>query len=139
MAWPKKFRPDSTTSFSRTTPLSSTNASFKKGPATMSLMLVLQILRRRIWIVGFTVLTTLIGAVLVMLLVPARYDAVATASIDPSVSDPISGTVMGGPVMMLVQGNLLALAKSNQVALAVVDRLNMDENPEAQAAYQTSP
>ena len=105
----------------------------------MSFMLVLQVLRRRFWIVGLTLLSTAIGAILMLLLVPPRYDGVATASIDPSISDPISGAISGPGAIMILQGNLMALAKSNQVALAVVNRLNMAADPATQEAYQQSP
>ena len=104
----------------------------------MSLTLVLQVLRRRIWIVGLTLLSTLAGALLVLALVPSRYDGVATASIDPSVTDPVSGLATGAQSIMILQGNLMALAKSNQVALAVVKRLNLDSDPASQAAYRSS-
>ncbi len=104
----------------------------------MSFLLVLQILRRRIWIVGMTLLSTLIGAILILLLVPPRYDATATASIDPSSSDPVSGMVTSGAALGIVQGNLMALARSNQVAIATVQRLNMDADPATLAAYSES-
>src|SRR5208283_6067526 len=95
----------------------------------MSLKLVLQVLRRRLWILALAFLATLVGATLFLLLVPSRYDAVATASIDPGVTDPVSGQLSGGGSILILQGNLVALAKSNQVALAVVKRLNLDADP----------
>jgi polysaccharide biosynthesis transport protein len=104
----------------------------------MSLMLVLQVLRRRAWIVWLTLLSTLVGATLVVLLIPPRYEGIATAGIDPSISDPLSGQTTSGPLIGVLQGNLTALVKSNQVALDVVKRLNLDADPSAQAAYQES-
>ena len=103
----------------------------------MSLMLVLQVLRRRIWIVALTFLATLSGALIVLAVVPSRYDAVATASIDPTVSDPVNGQTVG-MAMGIIQGNLMALAKSNQVAISVVKRLGMDSDPASQARYRSS-
>jgi polysaccharide biosynthesis transport protein len=104
----------------------------------MSLLTVLLILRRRIWILGVTFLATLAGAAALLMIVPTRYDAVATATIDPSISDPVSGQTTGVQILGIVQGNLIALAKSTQVALAVVKRLNADENPAAQEQYRRS-
>ncbi len=104
----------------------------------MSFMLVLQVLRKRFWIVGVTFLSTLVGAILVLIFVPARYDGIATASIDPSIVDPVSGAMASINSAMIVQGNLVALAKSNQVALAVVHRLNMDADAAAQSTYASS-
>ena len=60
----------------------------------MSISQVLVILLRRGWIVVLTLLTATIVAGGVLLFVPGRYDAVATASIDPGNVDPISQTVV---------------------------------------------
>ena len=49
----------------------------------MSVSQILVILLRRAWIVMLALLTTVIVAGGVLLFVPGRYDAVATASIDP--------------------------------------------------------
>jgi len=95
-------------------------------------------LRQRLWIVALAFVSTLAGAGLLLLLIPPRYDATASASIDPSVADPISGQSISSQVMGVVQGNLIALAKSNQVALAVIQRLNMDADPNTQAQYHKS-
>jgi uncharacterized protein involved in exopolysaccharide biosynthesis len=104
----------------------------------MSLSLVLSILRRRSWLVGLTFLSTLAGALLLLLVIPPRYDATAVASIDPSQVDPVSGLAGGANSAMIMQGNLVGLAKSNQVALAVVKRLNMASDPAAQASFSQS-
>ena len=104
----------------------------------MSLMLVLQVLRQRLWLLGLALASTVVGAIFVLLLVPARYDAVATASIDPSITDPVSGTIAASNSIGIMQGNLIALAKSNQVALGVVSRLNMDSDAASRAAFQSS-
>jgi uncharacterized protein involved in exopolysaccharide biosynthesis len=106
----------------------------------MSLNLVLKVLRRRGWIVGLTFLSTIAGALLLLLLIPARYDAVAVASIDPSQVDPVSGLAGGNAASSIgiMQGNLVALAKSNKVALAVVKRLNMASDPAVQASFSQS-
>ena len=49
----------------------------------MSVSQILVILLRRGWIVVLSLLTTMIVAGGVLLFVPGRYDAIATASIDP--------------------------------------------------------
>jgi uncharacterized protein involved in exopolysaccharide biosynthesis len=101
-------------------------------------MLVYQVLRQRLWIVAVAFVATLAGAGLLLLLISPRYDATASASIDPSVSDPVSGQSVSSQMMGMVQGNLIALAKSNQVALAVIKRLNMDADANTQAQYHKS-
>jgi polysaccharide biosynthesis transport protein len=110
----------------------------KKVAKLMSLLLVLQVLRQRLWLLGLSLAATVVGAIFVLLLVPARYDAIASASIDPSITDPVSGTTAAANSIGIMQGNLIALAKSNQVALAVVGRLNMDSDPASRSAYQSS-
>jgi polysaccharide biosynthesis transport protein len=105
----------------------------------MSPKQVLVILWRRLWIVVLTFASTLAGAGGVLVLVPPRYDAAATASIDPGQGDPITGQVSGGTMVGLLEGNLAALVKSERVALDVVKRLNLANNPASLADYQNSP
>ena len=50
----------------------------------------------------------------VLLFVPGRYDAVATASIDPGNVDPISETAAGGGMVLgLMQGNIFPLSPAS--------------------------
>ena len=104
----------------------------------MSISQVLVILLRRGWIVVLALLTTMIVAGSVLLFVPGRYDAVATASIDPGNVDPISETAAGGGMVMLMQGNILSLVTSQRVAVDVVKRLNLTANPQIQQSFRES-
>ncbi len=104
----------------------------------MSITQVLVILWRRAWIVALALLTTMIVAGGVLLLVPGRYDAVATASIDPGNIDPISETSAGPAPIMLMQGNILALVTSQRVAVDVVRRLNLTASPQVQQSFRAS-
>jgi succinoglycan biosynthesis transport protein ExoP len=104
----------------------------------MTPLQVLSILWRRGWIVVLTFASTMAGAGGFMWLVPPRYDAVATASIDPAQTDPVTGLAIGGPNIRLLQGNLVALVKSHRVAIAVAKRLNLMANPGLVARYRTS-
>ena len=106
-------------------------------PGIVSVGQVLVILWRRGWIVALTFLTAMIVAGAILLFVPARYDAEATASIDPGFVDPI--TQQGGlGSTALMQGNMLELVKSQRVALDVVDRLNLTANPKVQEQFRQS-
>jgi uncharacterized protein involved in exopolysaccharide biosynthesis len=97
------------------------------------------ILWRRSWIVALTFLTALIVAAAVLLLVPGRYDAIATASIDPGGLDPVSATPGGSATAIgLMQGNMLQLVNSERVALDVVKRLNLTANPRVQNDFRNS-
>ena len=105
----------------------------------MSVSQILVILMRRAWIVMLALLTTVIVAGAVLLFVPGRYDAVASASIDPGNVDPISEMSSGLGVIGLIQGNILSLVTSQRVAVDVVKRLNLTDNPAVQANFRKSP
>ena len=105
----------------------------------MSVSQILVILLRRAWIVVLTLLTTVIVAGGVLLFVPGRYDATATASIDPGNLDPISDGGGGLGAIGLMQGNILSLVASQRVAVDVVKRLNLTDNPAVQANFRKSP
>ena len=104
----------------------------------MSISQVLVILLRRGWIILLTLLTAMIAAGSVLFFVPGRYDAVATASIDPGSVDPISQTVSGGGMIGLMQGNIMELVTSQRVAVDVVKRLNLTANPQVQESFRQS-
>src|SRR6202142_844446 len=94
---------------------------------------------RRSWIVILTLLSTVIVAGGVLLFVPGRYDAVASASIDPGNVDPISELSAGLGAIGLMQGNILSLVTSQRVAVDVVRRLNLTANPAVQENFRKSP
>jgi polysaccharide biosynthesis transport protein len=104
----------------------------------VSISQVLVILLRRGWIIALTLLTTTLVAGGVLLFVPGRYDAVATASIDPGSVDPISQTSSGGGLIGLMQGNIMELVTSQRVSVDVVKRLNLTANPQIQQAFRDS-
>ena len=104
----------------------------------MSISQVLVILLRRGWIVLLALLTTMIVAGSVLLFVPGRYDAIATASIDPGNVDPISEQSGGAGPILLMQGNIISLVTSQRVAIDVVRRLNLTANPQIQQSFRES-
>ena len=104
----------------------------------MSISQVLVILLRRGWIVLLALLTTMVVAGSILLFVPGRYDAIATASIDPGNIDPISEPSGGAAPIMLMQGNILSLVTSQRVAVDVVRRLNLTANPQIQQGFRDS-
>jgi polysaccharide biosynthesis transport protein len=105
----------------------------------VSVSQILVILLRRAWIVVLALLTTVIVAGGVLLFVPGRYDATATASIDPGNLDPISGNGGSFGAIGLLQGNILSLVSSERVAVDVVKRLNLADNPAVQENFRKSP
>lgn len=104
----------------------------------MSIHQVLVILLRRGWIVALTLATAFAAATAVLYLVPGRYDAVATATIDTSGSALVSPQPMSGPMIGLMQGNILQLVTSQRVAGDVVRRLNLASSAAAQQRYRQS-
>ncbi|HVP98317.1 MAG TPA: hypothetical protein VMS87_03505 [Roseiarcus sp.] len=105
----------------------------------MSVSQILLILWRRSWIVLLTLLVASSVAIGVLLFVPGRYDAVATASIDPASVDPVTESERStGAMIALMQGNMLQLVQSQRVALDVVKRLNLAANPTIQGEYRAS-
>ena len=104
----------------------------------MSVSQILVILLRRGWIVPLSLLTTMMVAGGVLLFVPGRYDAIATASIDPVSVDPISDLTTGLGATQLMQGNILSLVTSQRVATDVVRRLNLTDNPQVQQSFRKS-
>ena len=104
----------------------------------MSISQVLMILWHRGWITLLTFLTAVLVALAVLEFVPGRYDAVATASIDPGGLDPITRMQGGSSPVQLVQGNLLELVASQRVATDVVTRLDLTANRKVQEEYRKS-
>ena len=80
----------------------------------MSIGQVLLILWRRGWIVALAFLTAVSVAAAVLYFVPGRYDATATASIDPSGLDPVSATPGGSATAIgLMQETCSSLFPAN--------------------------
>jgi|SRR5579871_454545 len=104
----------------------------------MSPQQILLILRKRLWMIMLAFVSTMAGAAGIMLLVPPRYDAIASASVDPGQLDPVTGQGSGATLVRILQGNLIALAQSQRVASEVVKRLNLARDPTLAEAYQKS-
>jgi uncharacterized protein involved in exopolysaccharide biosynthesis len=100
----------------------------------MSIHQILYILWRRIWILALAFATTLATAGALLLLLPARYDATATAEVDAGRADPVTGTTR----LASNEGNFAALVASNKVAVEVVKRLGLARTPQAIRDYGKS-
>lgn len=104
----------------------------------MSLSQVLYILWRRGWIIALTFACAVIVAGFFLYFTPGRYDAIATASIDPGSVNPVTESAGSSNEVGLLQGNLIALVQSQRVAVDVVKRLNLTYSPVTQADYRNS-
>jgi len=99
---------------------------------------LLTILMHRAWVIVIVFGSTVFAAGVLLYAVPPRYDAQATATVDPSQNDPVTGQSSGIALLRLMQGNMVALARSQRVAQEVVRRLNLTGNPSFIAQYRTS-
>ena len=104
----------------------------------MSVGQVLAILLRQAWILLLTLLSAAIAAWAVMQFAPGRYEAHATASIDPGHVNPVSGNADYYRSVDLMQGNIVALVFSEQVAVDVAKRLNLPQNPLIEQNFRRS-
>lgn len=104
----------------------------------MSLNHVLSILWRRLWLVLVGLVATIIGAAVVVSVVPPRYDAVATASVDLGRADPITGAAASPTAARSIIGSLLALIESQKIATDVIRRLNLTNDPQYTQEYLSS-
>lgn len=104
----------------------------------MSPFQLLTILWRRAWIVALVFASAMLAAGLLLYILPPRYEAQATATIDPSQLDPVTGQATGIAGIRVMQGNLVALAKSQRVAVDVVRRLALTGNSALMAQYRAS-
>ncbi|MBA7561587.1 hypothetical protein ES708_03226 [subsurface metagenome] len=104
----------------------------------MSPSQILIILWRRKWVIALAFCATMTGALAVLYLVPKRYEASTTATIDATQPDPVTGQAAAVSGNRLLQGNLLALIKSQRVAQEVVKRIGLANSPQSISDYRTS-
>ena len=103
----------------------------------MSINQILSILWRRLWLVLIGLVATVVGAAVVLAVVPPRYEAKATASIDTARADPVTGDSSAGSARGLM-GGLMALIESQRIATDVVRRLNLTSDPQLTQQYLAS-
>ena len=104
----------------------------------MSVSQILLILFRRGWITVLSLLAALVVAEGILMFTPNRYDAIATATIEPGNTAPVSDPRYSEQVQGAMEGNIDNLVASHRVALDVVKRLNLTANPATQASYRRS-
>jgi polysaccharide biosynthesis transport protein len=99
---------------------------------------ILLILRARYRVILLTLLATIAAAVIGLLVVPSRYDVTASAIVDLTQPDLVTGQTMASPFLRIQQGNLISLVTSRRVALDVVHRLNLTQDPDYIDGYKSS-
>lgn len=102
----------------------------------MTLTQIFIALRAR-WFSALLVLLAVVGAVVVVtLLLPQRYTAVASVMLDVKSPDPIAGMVLPGMNVSSYMATQVDLLRSERVALRALQSLKLDESPKHKAAWQ---
>lgn len=104
----------------------------------MNIFQFLRILWARRWLTVSAVVFTLFGAVIAILIVPPRYEAVSRVMLNILKPDPVTGIVIGGPAARTYITTQTELIKDYGVAETVVDQLNWASSPDAVTMYQNS-
>lgn len=103
----------------------------------MSLIQLLRILyARRFILLGCTMLS-LVVAIAVGLILPARYSATARIMLDNFKPDPVTGQMINGAGLRTFTRTQLELIKDFRIIGEAVDRLGMTSNPQLLAAWQS--
>ena len=101
----------------------------------MSLTQFLRILFARRWMVIAAVMASLVGAVLVILIVPPRYEASARVMLDMIKPDPVTGQILGTQFVRAYTQTQTELIKDYKVAGRVVDDLGWATDPAVVAEF----
>ena len=104
----------------------------------MSVNHVLSIIWRRLWLVLVGFVATIAGAAIVVTVVPPRYEAKATASVDFGRADPVTGMETNGMAGRTLMGTFTSLIESARIATDVVKRLNFASDPQFAQGYLAS-
>ncbi len=97
----------------------------------MTLGQFLSILRARWWVIALTLFVVVATTVTVSLLLPKKYTAAAQVIVDVKSPDPIAGIILPAQLMPGYMATQIDIITSQKVALRVVDRLRIAENPQA--------
>jgi len=101
----------------------------------MSLAQFLAILVARRWMIVAAVCASLVGAALVVMIVPPRYTASTRVLLNLIKPDPVTGQVIGGQFAQAYTQTQTGLIKDIGVAGAVVDDLYWSSDPTMLARY----
>jgi chain length determinant protein EpsF len=101
----------------------------------MKLTQLIGILSGRRWLFGF-VLISVVGATTAFSLLKAKtYIAEAAVLVDSKNTDPVTGTALPQQMQSSIQATQADVISSHNVALKVVDKLQLAEDPEAQRQF----
>jgi len=101
----------------------------------MTLGQFLTILRARWWVVVLTLLLVVSTTVAVSLVLPKQYTASTQVIVDVKSPDPIAGIILPAQLMPGYMATQIDIVTSQKVALMVVDKLRIAENPVAREQW----
>jgi chain length determinant protein EpsF len=97
---------------------------------------LLLVLRARIWIILCTFTFTVATTVILSLVLPKSYEGATTLVINYSSKDPISGLTLPAELLPDYMGTQVNIIQSHNVALKVVDKLQLATKPEYQKQFR---
>lgn len=95
----------------------------------MNMYQFLNIIWARKWLALFTLFTTVITTVVVSLLLPKQYEATAALVVDQRSVDPVTKLSLESQLFASYMATQVDILSSHNVALKVVDLLNLVDNP----------
>lgn len=105
----------------------------------MSLIQFLRIFWARRLLIGAATVSCIIGAILVVIFVPPRYEARARVMMNLLKPDTVTGQVIAGPATKSYINTQKELIRDYGVAARVVDQLGWTSNPELIERYNERP
>lgn len=104
----------------------------------MSIFQFLRILWAHRWVTVMTTIFTLAGALVAILIIPPRYQAVSRVMLNTLKPDPVTGEVISSSLTRTYITTQTELIKDYVVAGKAVDQLNWAASPELNAQYESS-
>lgn len=101
----------------------------------MGLIQLIRIIWSRRWLLIATTLTCLLGAVLIVRLVPPRYEAQSRVMLDVIKPDPVTGQVLASGSARAYVKTQIELIKDYRIAGKVVDELGWTNSPALSISY----
>lgn len=102
----------------------------------MRLSQILAILAARRWIALWVFFLTVLVTTLLSVLLPKTYTASTTVVINAKGADPVTGQMLPAALMPGYMATQFDIIASRNVALKVVDKLQIAQNPTAQAKFE---
>lgn len=103
----------------------------------MNLLQLLLILKARYKVIMITFLITVITAVVVTSMLPKSYTATTSLLLNYKGLDPVTGVMLPSQLMPGYMATQVDIIQSRNIALKVVDGLNLTESDAVQAKFQT--